>query len=162
MIHLKTTVWNGFTSWFLGLLPSLPASDISVYSTLSRCHLLCTQTPEGISKIHIWFCKSFSFTMSCRFHPEVYVIFRLFVIQHIFILFEKNSTLENICFSWLFLLLPTLKNLRWRWGELKEIPSGLQSLWIFVKLTASAVAYLSKKIHQINPFPWWNISLNSQ
>lgn len=76
--------------------------------------------------------------------------------------FWKELNIRNICFSWLFLLLPTLKNLRWRWGELKEIPSGLQSLWIFVKLTASAVAYLSKKIHQINPFPWWNISLNSQ
>lgn len=154
MIHLKTTVWNGFTSWFLGLLPSLPESDISVYSTLSRCHLLCTQTPEGISKIHIWFCKSFfhhvppfpsgsacdfqTLCDSAHLHPFWK---ELNIRKHLFLLtFSSTSHIEKS---------------KVKVGGIKR-----NSFWPsipvnFCEVHCKCSGLPEEKIHQINPFPWW-------
>ena len=90
---------------------------------------------------------------------DVYGSVKVFVVQHIFSLVhvDDNSTLEDICFSWLFLFYPShWKLLRQKGKKIKR--KSFLLAWIplnFCEAHSRSSGPPEKTIDQIHPFSWW-------
>jgi len=165
MIHFKD-----FPGWLLWLLlsPLKPACAISVSFLLFKGHVyvLRKKRAEDASEISMSFHNVFfvSVLPAGSFkvvNVDMYGRVKVFVVQCIFSLVyvDNNSTLEDICFSWLFLPF-TMKTFKAK-GERKKIKrKSFLLAWIplnFCEAHSRSSAHLRKQqikfIHFLDEWP---------